>query len=60
MKDRNFKIPAVSLVFVNIERLINGEEKLIQELKSNAEQGLEVKCLSFMICAFIRHLIEVK
>ena len=43
MKDRNFTIPRVSLVFVNIERLIDGEEKLIQELKSNAEVGLEVK-----------------
>ena len=43
MKDRNFTIPRVSLVFVNIERLIDGEEKLIQELKSNAEEGLEVK-----------------
>ena len=60
MKDRNFTIPRVSLVFVNIERLIDGEEKLIQELKNNVEQGLEVKCLSFMICTSIQHLIELK
>ena len=43
MKDRNFTIPRASLEFVNIERLIDEEEKLIQELKSNAEEGLEVK-----------------
>ena len=43
MRDRNFSIPRLSLVFVDIEKLIEGEEKVIQELKSNAEQGLEVK-----------------
>ena len=43
MEDRNFRIPRLSLVFVDIEKLIEGEEKVIQELKSNAEQGLEVR-----------------
>ena len=42
MRDRNFRIPRLTLVFVNIEKIIEGEEKFIQELKSNAEEGLEV------------------
>ena len=42
MRDRNFRIPRLTLLFVNIEKLIEGEEKFIQELKSNAEEGLEV------------------
>ena len=42
MSDRNFTIPTVAFVFVNIEKLVEGEEKFIQELKNNAEEGLEV------------------
>ena len=42
MRDRNFIIPRLTLVFVNIEKMIEGEEKVIEEMKSNAEEGLEV------------------
>ena len=42
MSDRNFTIPTVAFVFVDIEKLVEGEEKFIQELKNNAEEGLEV------------------
>ena len=42
MRDRNFIIPRLTLVFVNIEKMIEGEEKFIQEMKSNTEEGLEV------------------
>ena len=42
MRDRNFVIPRLTLVFVNIEKMIDNEEKFIQEMKSNAEEGLEV------------------
>ena len=42
MADRNFTIPRLTFVYVDIEKLLEGEEKFIQELKSNAQQGLEV------------------
>lgn len=42
MSDRNFTIPTVAFVFVDIEKLVEGEEKFIQELKNNAEEGLEL------------------
>ena len=42
MRDRNFIIPRLTLVFVNIEKMIEGEERFIQEMKRNAEEGLEV------------------
>ena len=53
--NKRMRVPSFEMVFVNIEDIVQGEERFLAEMKANMLEGIEVGILHSMLRIYILH-----
>ena len=53
--NKRMRVPSFEMVFVNIEDIVQGEERFLAEMKANMLEGIEVGILHSLLRIYILH-----